>query len=242
MTETVPGRARLDVRAVLFDLDGTLADTAPDLADAANRVRADRGLPALPLEALRGYASHGARGLLKAALDVDRDDEDYEALRESFLRYYANGLCGSSRLFDGAAQLLDELDARGLRWGIVTNKAQRYTLPLAAFLALTPRAGALVCGDTTPHAKPAGVARRDPGRQAPALALSQRGSVPGLEPDYAQVSASRPPRSTRARAASRVAPQGCRSRRRQASARAPRPARNTRSAPPASSCRQRFRR
>jgi len=154
MADALPERARLDVRAVLFDLDGTLADTAPDLADAANRVRADRGLPPLPLEALRGYASHGARGLLKAALDVDRDDEGYEVLRESFLQYYAQGLCGSSRLFDGAAQVFDELDARGLRWGIVTNKAQRYTLPLATYLALTPRAGALVCGDTTPHAKP----------------------------------------------------------------------------------------
>src|SRR5580765_4033852 len=103
----LPERARLDVRAVLFDLDGTLADTAPDLADAANRVRADRGLPPLPLAALRGYASHGARGLLKAALDIDRDDEGYETLRESFLQYYADGLCVSSRLFDGAQPMLD---------------------------------------------------------------------------------------------------------------------------------------
>jgi N-acetyl-D-muramate 6-phosphate phosphatase len=145
---------RLPVRAVLFDLDGTLADTAPDLAAAANRVRADRTLPPLPLAALRGYASAGARGLLGAALGVTHDDADYESLRDAFLAYYAAGLCDNTRLFDGATDVLSELERRGLRWGIVTNKAQRFTLPLLEHLSLAPRAGAIVCGDTTPYTKP----------------------------------------------------------------------------------------
>ncbi len=145
---------RLPVRAVLFDLDGTLADTAGDLAAALNRVRADRALAPLPMSTLRGYASHGARGLLAAGMGVTRDDADYEPLREAFLNYYEDGLLGQSRLFDGAATVLDEIDRRGLRWGIVTNKAQRFTLPLVRHLALVPRAGTVICGDTTPHTKP----------------------------------------------------------------------------------------
>jgi N-acetyl-D-muramate 6-phosphate phosphatase len=150
----MPSGTPLPVRAVLFDLDGTLADTAPDLAAAANRVRADRRLPPLPLAALRGYASAGARGLLGAALGVTQDDAEYESLRDAFLAYYEVALCEHTRLFDGAAEMLDELERRGLRWGIVTNKAERYTLPLLTYLALAPRAGAIVCGDTTPYTKP----------------------------------------------------------------------------------------
>jgi N-acetyl-D-muramate 6-phosphate phosphatase len=146
--------ALLPVRAVLFDLDGTLADTAGDLAAAVNRVRADRSLPPLPAAALRGYASHGARGLLGAGMGVTKDDADYEPLRDAFLAYYESNLFGQSRLFDGADMVLDELERRGLRWGIVTNKAQRYTLPLVRHLALVPRAGTVICGDTTPHTKP----------------------------------------------------------------------------------------
>ena len=146
--------ALLPVRAVLFDLDGTLADTAGDLAAALNRVRADRALPPLPVAALRGYASHGVRGLLGAGMGVAKGDADYEALREAFLAYYESDLLGQSRLFDGADTVLDELERRGLRWGIVTNKAQRFTLPLVKHLALVPRAGTVICGDTTPYTKP----------------------------------------------------------------------------------------
>ena len=142
------------MRAVLFDLDGTLADTAADLAAALNRVRADRALPPLPLAALRGYASHGARGLLAAGMGVTKADVDYEPLRDAFLGHYEIGMFGQTRLFDGADMVLDELERRGLRWGIVTNKAQRFTLPLVRYLALVPRAGTVICGDTTPHAKP----------------------------------------------------------------------------------------
>jgi N-acetyl-D-muramate 6-phosphate phosphatase len=144
----------LPVRAVLFDLDGTLADTAGDLAAALNRVRADRSLEPLPLAALRGYASHGARGLLGAGMGATKDDADYEPLREAFLAYYETGMLNHTRLFDGAEVVLGELERRGLRWGIVTNKAQRFTLPLVKFLALVPRAGTVISGDTTPHAKP----------------------------------------------------------------------------------------
>lgn len=146
--------APLRVHAVLFDLDGTLADTAEDLAAAVNHVRADHSLAPLPLAALRGYASHGARGLLGAGMGATKGDGDYESLREAFLAYYERGMLNQSRLFDGAALVLDALESRGLRWGIVTNKAQRFTLPLVKHLALVPRAGTVICGDTTPHAKP----------------------------------------------------------------------------------------
>lgn len=144
----------LAVDAVLFDLDGTLADTAPDLAAALNRVRVDRGLCSLPLAALRPYASHGARGLLAAGMGVGPDHATYETLREAFLDHYAAALCNESTLFAEVAALLDALDARAFRWGIVTNKAQRFTGPLLDALGLAARAGAVVCGDTTAHSKP----------------------------------------------------------------------------------------
>ena len=142
------------VDAVLFDLDGTLADTAPDLAAALNRVRADRGLASLPLAALRPYASHGARGLLAAGMGVGPDHATYETLREAFLDHYAAALCVESTLFAEVAALLDALEARAFRWGIVTNKAERFTAPLLDALGLAGRASAVVCGDTTPHPKP----------------------------------------------------------------------------------------
>jgi len=148
-----PPRA-LPVAAVLFDLDGTLADTAGDLAGALNRVRADRGLAPVPVAALRAHASSGARGLLGAGLDVAPDHPDYPALREAFLAYYAAGLDVTTRLFDGVAAMLDALDARKLRWGVVTNKAQRYTEPVVAALGLAHRAAVIVSGDTTAHPKP----------------------------------------------------------------------------------------
>jgi 2-phosphoglycolate phosphatase len=144
----------LDVDAVLFDLDGTLADTAPDLAAALNRVRVDRGLASLPLAALRPYASHGARGLLAAGMGVDPEHPTYEPLREAFLAQYESALCVETTLFAEVAAVLAALEARGLRWGIVTNKAQRFTGPLLDALGLAARAGTVVCGDTTPYPKP----------------------------------------------------------------------------------------
>ena len=145
---------RLDVDAVLFDLDGTLADTAGDLAGALNRVRADRGQPPLPVESLRAHASAGARGLLGAGMGLTPDDPGYTAARDAFLAHYSACLADTTRLFDGVATMLEDLEARGLAWGIVTNKAERYTGPVVVSLGLAHRAGTIVCGDTTPHAKP----------------------------------------------------------------------------------------
>lgn len=151
---SAPLRERLDVGAVLFDLDGTLADTAGDLAGALNRVRGDRGLPPLPVDALRAHASAGARGLLRAGMGLLPDDAGYEAARAAFLAHYAACLAETTRLFDGVDAMLAAIEARGLAWGIVTNKAERYTAPVVVALGLAHRAGTIVSGDTTPHAKP----------------------------------------------------------------------------------------
>jgi 2-phosphoglycolate phosphatase len=145
---------RLDVRAVLFDLDGTLADTVGDLAAAVNRIRADRSLPLVPIETFRPHASHGARGMLGAAFGIGRESPEFELLRDMFLDNYAAALCEKTRLFDDADSVLTEIERRGLRWGIVTNKASRFTLPLLEQLALSTRAVAIICGDSTANAKP----------------------------------------------------------------------------------------
>ncbi len=140
-------------RAILFDLDGTLADTAPDLAEALNMLRAQRGLPPTPYEQLRPVASAGARGLIGAAFGIKPEDGAYEELRVAFLNNYAANLVVNSSLFDGVVALLKQLDERGIVWGIVTNKAARFTDPLVPQIGLG-HAGCVVSGDTTPHAKP----------------------------------------------------------------------------------------
>jgi 2-phosphoglycolate phosphatase len=139
-------------RAVLFDLDGTLADTAPDLAAAVNRMRAEQGQEPIPVERLRPFASAGARGLVHAAFGIKPDDAEYPALREAFLEFYGEKVCEHTRLFGGMAELLDALRAREMRWGIVTNKATRFTERIVSKLRLKP--DCVVCGDTTPHLKP----------------------------------------------------------------------------------------
>jgi N-acetyl-D-muramate 6-phosphate phosphatase len=144
----------LPVTLVLFDLDGTLADSAGDLALALNRVRAGRGLPPVPTEQLRGYASSGARGLLHAGMGVTPEQPDFGELRDAFLAHYATCLAETTRLFDGVDALLTGIEARGLQWGIVTNKHTRFTLPVVAALQLDQRAAVVVSGDTTPHPKP----------------------------------------------------------------------------------------
>jgi N-acetyl-D-muramate 6-phosphate phosphatase len=139
-------------RAVLFDFDGTLADTAPDLAAAVNRMRVEQGLEPLPIERLRPFASAGARGLVHAAFGIKPDDAEYASLRETFLEYYAERVCEQTTLFPGIAELLAELQARAIAWGIVTNKATRFTERILLELKLKP--DCVACGDTTPHLKP----------------------------------------------------------------------------------------
>ncbi len=142
------------IKAVLFDLDGTFADTAPDLAYALNRVRGTRGLAPLPPEATRPVASNGARGLLGAGFGIGPGDPGYDALREEFLAVYAENLCRETRLFPGIRELLDALHARVLPWGIVTNKQERFMLPLLRQLGVLDRAACAVGGDTTVRNKP----------------------------------------------------------------------------------------
>ena len=146
--------AKGSVRAVLFDLDGTFADTAPDMAGALNNVRRQRGLEPVPTSILRPHVSNGARGMLDAGFNLKPDHPDYPALREAFLDEYSRNICVGSRWFDGISAVVDDLDQRDIMWGIVTNKATHLTLPLLDALAITPRAACVVCGDTCARAKP----------------------------------------------------------------------------------------
>lgn len=142
------------IRAVLFDLDGTLVDSAPDLAAAANRMRERRGLPMLPEALYRPHTSSGARGMLRVAFDASPGQAEYEALRLEFMGEYERGLLARTAPFAGVERLLAGLARAGVPWGIVTNKIERFTLPLVAGVPALSGAGAVVCGDTTPHAKP----------------------------------------------------------------------------------------
>lgn len=142
------------IKAVFFDLDGTLADTAPDLTYVLNKVRASRRLAPLPLTVTRPVASQGARGLLGVGLNVSPQDPVYDALRDEFLSLYAANLCRETTLFPGMPELLYQLDKRGLLWGVVTNKVERFALPLLEQLGLSARTACVVGGDTTPRSKP----------------------------------------------------------------------------------------
>ena len=142
------------VRGVLFDLDGTLIDSAPDLAGAANRLRADHGLEPLPLEMLRPMVGSGARGMVGVAFGVVPGEPRFESLRDAFLAHYEAGLLQRTHPFEGVDEMLSALEAAGIPWGIVTNKATRFTRPIVAGLNLAQRAAVVVCGDTTPHSKP----------------------------------------------------------------------------------------
>ncbi len=143
-------------RAVLFDFDGTLVDSAPDLAGAINDLRAERGLDAMPYAALRPYATYGARSLLRAGLDMTPDAAEYEVTRQRFLAIYEQRKLHNSELFDGVMELLIALERQDIRWGIVTNKHSRLAEPMIHEL-LRDRAfnpATVVCGDTTPTPKP----------------------------------------------------------------------------------------
>ena len=142
------------IAAVLFDLDGTLIDSAPDLAGAGNDLRAARGLAPLPFEQFRPMVGGGARGMLQVALSLGLEDPAFPELRDEFLRLYEGRMTRQTQVFEAMRPVLAALDSSGMPWGIVTNKAERFTLPLVCALAALGQAGAVVCGDTTPHAKP----------------------------------------------------------------------------------------
>jgi N-acetyl-D-muramate 6-phosphate phosphatase len=149
-------QTRLSVRprALLFDLDGTLIDSAPDLAGACNEMRAERGLAALPYERLRRMVGSGARGMVGASFGLAPGDEGYLALRDEFLSRYEARMTRETQVFAEVVPVLAWLEAQALPWGIVTNKATRFAAPLVQSLGLAGRAAALVCGDTVAHAKP----------------------------------------------------------------------------------------
>ena len=142
------------LRAVLFDLDGTLIDSAPDLAGASNDMRLARGLPALPYERFRPMVGSGARGMVGAAFGVGPEEAGFQALRDEFLSRYELRMTQDTRVFADMLPVLKALEARACLWGIVTNKAMRFTEPLVRALGLQGRAAVVIAGDTTAHAKP----------------------------------------------------------------------------------------
>ncbi|HEY0489088.1 MAG TPA: HAD-IA family hydrolase [Telluria sp.] len=150
MTRTIPLQAP---RAILFDLDGTLADTAPDLAAAVNHLRVVRGLEPTPYSVLRPTASAGARGMIGAAFGLTPADDGYEALRLEWFDRYQSAMAVHSTLFDGVPELIEGIGEAGMAWGVVTNKPARFTDPLIPQIGLE-HAGCIVSGDTTPHPKP----------------------------------------------------------------------------------------
>lgn len=143
-----------DVKAVLFDLDGTLIDSAPDLGAAADKMRTDRGLPSLPDDLYRPMAGAGARGMLGIAFGITPEHPDFPALREEFFRNYEACMTQRTYVFEGVAQLIGSLVQRNIPWGVVTNKSMRFAGPLTRGMPLFASARTVVGGDSTPHPKP----------------------------------------------------------------------------------------
>lgn len=142
------------LRLVLFDLDGTLLDTAPDLGLALNIQRERHGLPALPQGKIRPYASHGSKGLLSVGFNLTPEHVNFDDMREEYLIIYDEVMTQSPTLFEGMKELLQAIEERGLRWGIVTNKPRRFTVPILKKIGLDGRAACVVCGDDAARAKP----------------------------------------------------------------------------------------
>lgn len=142
------------IRAVLFDLDGTLVDSAPDLAGAVDKMRTDRALPSFAPSLYRPMVGAGARGMLGVAFGMQPDHPDFPAMKEEFFANYERRLTQETYAFDGVPELLAQLVVRQIPWGVVTNKSERFALPLTQAMALFATAGAIIGGDTTPHAKP----------------------------------------------------------------------------------------
>jgi 2-phosphoglycolate phosphatase len=139
---------------ILFDLDGTLVDTAPDLGYALNLQRERHGLAPLPQRDIRPYASHGSKGLLAVGFDLAPEDDRFLAMREEYLKLYDQVFTRSPVLFDGIGEVLQEIEQRGIPWGIVTNKPRRFSEPLIKAMQLDQRVSCLVCGDDAVRAKP----------------------------------------------------------------------------------------
>ena len=143
-----------DIRAVLFDLDGTLIDSAPDLGAAADKMRLDRGLPSLAPRHYRPMAGAGARGMINVAFGLTPEHAEFAALKEEFFVNYERCMTRHTHAFEGVQSLIGQLQQRGMPWGVVTNKAARFTEPLTRGMALFAGAAVVISGDTTPHAKP----------------------------------------------------------------------------------------
>lgn len=141
-------------KAILFDLDGTLLDTATDLSNALNSVLLNRQRNPLPLATLRPAAGSGCRGLLKMGLNITEDHPDYTALCTELLTHYEAHIAQTTQFFPGMAHVLNQLDAMQIPWGIVTNKPERFTLKLVDLLALKHRSACIISGDSLPHSKP----------------------------------------------------------------------------------------
>ena len=142
------------IRAVLFDLDGTLIDSAPDLGAAVDSMRIRRGLASLPLEHYRPHTGSGARGMLRAAFDITPEHEDYSTMKDEFFMAYEACLTQRTQAFDEVDVMLITLMRGGLQWGVVTNKSQRFTTPITRALDIFATASAVISGDTTAHSKP----------------------------------------------------------------------------------------
>lgn len=143
-----------DTDAVLFDLDGTLIDSAPDLGAAADKMRTDRGLESLPLALYRPLAGAGARGMIAVAFGLTPEDAGFGELREEFFSNYESRMTENTSVFEGVVDLIARIDQMGLKWGVVTNKSARFTIPLTKAMPLFNTAKTIISGDTTPHAKP----------------------------------------------------------------------------------------
>lgn len=143
-----------NVKAVLFDLDGTLIDSAPDLGAAADKMRTDRGLESLPLSLYRPMAGAGARGMMAVAFGITPLDAEFNNLKEEFFSNYQARLVKSTYVFEGVAELINQICLAGVKWGVVTNKAARFTLPITQAMPLFMSAQTIVSGDSMPYAKP----------------------------------------------------------------------------------------
>jgi phosphoglycolate phosphatase len=143
-----------NIDVVLFDLDGTLIDSAPDLGAAVDRMRVKRGMTSLPLDNYRPMAGAGARGMLQIGFDMTPAHTDFAAMREEFFQEYERDLTANTVVFDEVADMLIAIEAAGMKWGVVTNKSERFTLPIARQMPLLANAATVISGDTTAHAKP----------------------------------------------------------------------------------------